>query len=355
MKTIYVNNLTKNLIVENQTFLISYLENSNDKYGKEYIKLILGDKTGKIEAKIWNDALQSIPKDILKVGKLISVTGKVEDFKGLLQVNIKDVKEVDEKFLEEFLESSMFPLEVMLKMFENRISQITNHKIKEVIQKILKHPSIVGKFEYWPAASSVHHSFRSGLLQHILEMFELMDGLKKYYPDVNYDILSAGIILHDIGKLEELSGGIENSYTLKGSLIGHITLGAIIFNEVAKNILDEETYLHILHLILSHHGSLEFGSPVLPMTLEAHILSRLDDLSSKLRIAHSFVQKIPKGEYFSEYCKWLNNTKLWNGKTNTNSEDSFERLSSDSILSNNNNLSKDKNNNNFDDSSLSLF
>lgn len=316
MKTIYISSLQKGLVFENEAFLVISVEKVQDKTGKDYYKVVLGDKTGKIDGKIWNDKISGINTSILKSGKVLGVSGKVDDFKGIPQLNIFLVSEVDETVLEDFLESSMFPVEEMEKELQSKIEEIKDENIKKVILNILNHDPIKSKFKFWPAGNSVHHNFRSGMLQHILEMFDILESLKRFYPDANYDILSAGIILHDIGKVEELMGGINtgSGYTLRGSLIGHITLGSLIFHDFAKDVLPEEDYIHILHLILSHHGALEFGSPVFPATLEATILTHIDNLSSKTRTAENFLRRVPENENLTDYCRWLNNVRLWNGK-----------------------------------------
>lgn len=182
-------------------------------------------------------------------------------------------------------------------------------------------------------------------------MLKIMDSLKEFYSNLNYDILTAGIILHDIGKLEELSSGLIIQYTTKGSVIGHITLGAIIFDRFAKDILDEETYTQILHLILSHHGSYEFGSPVLPMTIEAQVLTYIDNLSSKTKAVEVYLNKSLSEDGFTDNCKWMNNTKFWNGKLNKSKDDLSNTFYQNSDKSEENSNVKDNNN----DLGLTLF
>ncbi|MCS7317080.1 MAG: HD domain-containing protein [Candidatus Dojkabacteria bacterium] len=316
MKKIYVKDIYLNSLesITNECFMLISIETLQDRNGNNYIKLVIGDKTGKIDAKIWNDKFNNISIESLKTGTIISVTGKIETFKNIKQVNISSIENINTYDITEYIQSSIYPITTLTKILTDKINSIKDAKIKDVIMRTLNHEKIKGKFEYWPAASNVHHNFRSGLLQHIVEMLEMLDGIIKYYPNVNLDIIIAGIILHDIGKLEELNSDIQTEYTIKGKVIGHVVLGALIFYDVAKDILDEETFTHILHIIISHHGSLEFGSPVVPLTLEAYIVSKLDDISSKLRMVDKFITLTPPNAYFSETCKWLNNTQLWNGK-----------------------------------------
>lgn len=342
MKTIYVTDLQKGMIINEETFLLLQADKLQDKTGKDYYKLVLKDKTGFIDAKIWSEALQNISVQVLKPGVFVCISGRVEDYKGVLQVNIATLVNVSQKDLENYLESSIFPVEKMMTILDEYINRITNKKIQELILNIINSPEYSSKFRNWPAASSIHHSFRSGLLQHIVEMLRIMDSLKEFYPNLNYDILTAGIILHDIGKLEELSSGLIIQYTAKGSVIGHITLGAIIFDRFAKDILDEETYIQILHLILSHHGSYEFGSPVLPMTIEAQVLTYIDNLSSKTKAVEVYLNKASSEDGFTDNCKWMNNIKFWNGKLSKTKDDLSGALYQDSNkLEENSNVEND--------------
>lgn len=166
--------------------------------------------------------------------------------------------------------------------------------------------------KYLPASKTVHHEFRSGLLQHILEMLEISRSLKRFYPTINYDVLTAGIVLHDIGKVQEFDySGIGVKYSTTGTLMGHINLGMLMFTKYAEGKIDHDTFEHICHLILSHHGSHEFGSPVLPATTEALALTNIDNLSAKTRTADTATTRITEGEEFSDYNKWLGGVRLW--------------------------------------------
>jgi len=314
MKTYYVKDLEKNLLLQNETFAIFEFETPEDKNGKKYYKLLLGDKTGKIQAKVWSDKVGNVEKNALKVGAVVSISGKVEEYQGKIQLNIMELRSVDETALESFIESSEFNSENMFGELLGEIENIKNKGIREVLLNIFSNTEITQKFKYWVAAKTIHHDFRSGLLQHVLEMISISKGLKRFYPMLNFDILTAGIILHDIGKTEELdSAGISISYTKKGTLIGHIVMGVMIFEKFGGKELPQDIYLHISHLILSHHGSHEFGSPVVPATPEAIALSYLDQISSKTRAAVKAVGEITADKEFSQYNQWLENARLWNG------------------------------------------
>lgn len=328
MKTIYILDLQKNQIITNETFVIVEAKRLEDKNGKAYYNVVLADKTGKIEAKIWNDSFSSIETKAIKEDKVVQVSGKIDEYKGKKQMTIMSLNSVNESSLDEFLESSEFNADEMFKEIEKEISEIKNPKIRKMLESIISDPEIGRKFKYWPAASSVHHDFRSGLIQHVLEMLSISKGLVRFYPLVNYDVLTAGIIMHDLGKVYELDAqGITARYTTIGSLIGHIPMGLQILDRFGKDTLDEKDYLHIAHLILSHHGSKDLGSPVMPSTVEAIMLSTIDLLSSKARTAQKAVDSISDDTEFSSFNQWLGGTRFWKAE-NSNTGDS-EKAKSD--------------------------
>lgn len=314
MKTIYVTDLQKNMIIANETFVICSVEKAEDKNGKAYYKLTLGDKTGRINSKIWSDKLAQVESGALKEGNVVQISAKVEEYRGAFQLNIMSLNSVDEGTLDEFLESSEYNPDEMFDELIKEVEDINHKALKEVLKKILTDPEISRRYKYWPAAATVHHDFRSGLLQHVLEMITFSKGIVRFYPDIDYDILKAGIILHDIGKIYELeASGVSTSYTKIGTLFGHIVIGSQIFAQYAKGNVPEDIYIHVIHLILSHHGSYEFGCPVLPSTVEANVLTYLDNLSAKARTAAKARKNIADGQSFSANNNWLQGARIWKG------------------------------------------
>ncbi len=331
MKTLYIKDLQKNQVISNEVFLIFECTKSEDKNGKPYCSLIIGDKTGKIPAKIWGDKLVSIDPKLLKGEILVSISGKVEEFKGNLQMNIYDMTAVDETKLDDYLQSSEFDPDEMMDNLLTTINEIKTESIKEILKKIITDEEINKRLKYWPAAASVHHDFRSGLLQHISEMIEIAKSMKKFYPRVNYDILTAGIVLHDIGKLYELDGGkISVTYSKEGMLVGHIVKGVLLFESFGGKELPEDIYLHIVHLILSHHGTREYGSPVVPSTVEAIMLTYIDNLSAKSRTAMKARENIIEGDDFGGYNNFLEGAKLWRGGDLVSSDEEDSQKTDDS-------------------------
>lgn len=323
MKTIYVKDITKNMIINDEPFAIIEVSEGLDKNGSKYYNILFGDKTGKIQGKLWSQQFDSANPKHLKPETIVSVSAKVDEFRGNLQLNILSLSPVDETSLEQYIQSSEYDPDEMLKTLFDEIKMIKNKQIKELLVNILSDTEISRKFKYWPAGNSVHHDFRSGLLQHVLEMLDITKGLKSFYPNLNYDVLTAGIILHDIGKIEELSGGLSSNYTVKGNLIGHIVIGVEIFNKYSQN-LDPDTKNHIEHLILSHHGKLEYGSPVLPATPEAIALHYIDNLSSKLRSSFKAIYEIGGEEVLGKPTYFLEGARFWKHHNNNGDDQDSE-------------------------------
>lgn len=314
MKTYYVKDLSPSLLLSNEPFAISEVSKAEDKFGKAYLKIIFADKTGKVEGKIWNDKLIKIDSKICVPGNVVLVSAKVEDFKGKLQLNIQDLLRADENKLDDFIETSEFDAEEMMNELMEYVQKIKHNSLRSILEEMFKDVEFSRSYKFWPAAKSVHHDFRSGLLQHVLEMLNIAYSMQRFYPKVNYDILTAGIILHDIGKFEEFNvQGIGTEYSKKGILIGHIPLGSIKFSEYAKGKLSEDLYYHMIHMILSHHGEVQYGSPVVPATVEAVMLAYIDRLSDKARCAVQAIEDITEDKEFGNYNIWMENARFWRG------------------------------------------
>lgn len=314
MKSIYIKDLSNSLIINKEPFAIGEVVKAEDKFGKPYLKLVLVDRTGRIEAKIWNDKLVRINPKICEAGCIVSITGKVEEYRGKFQINILEMDECTDLNIDDFIETSDFDSEEMFKDLMHYIDGITHSGLKNVILEMFKDENFVNNYKTRPAAKSVHHDFRSGLIQHVLEMLDIAHSMKRFYPMVNMDILTAGIVLHDIGKFEEMEiNGLITEYSKKGMLVGHISLGAMRFSQYALGKISEDLYYHVLHMILSHHGELQYGSPVVPATVEAVMLSYIDRLSDKARCAVKAVREIGEEKEFGSYNIFMENARFWKG------------------------------------------
>lgn len=313
MKTLYVTDLKANDTLTAETFAVQEVKMARDKNERPYYDLILVDKTGSIKAKIWSDYIDSIEKQALKPGKIVAVDAHVDSFRNQLQITITGLRGVDENKVEDYMETSIMSADEMWKDLQKVVKSVKNEYVQKLLHNMLNDDWVSERLKVWPAALSIHHNFRSGLLQHILEMLTVAEGMEKYYPNADFDLVKAGIILHDIGKLEELDGsGMVVSYTRKGSLIGHIVLGLQMVNAHMPEDMPTNLITHIQHIILSHHGVLEYGSPVVPSTLEAILVYRIDNVSADARKADKALQEEGDEQGLTSYNKYLG-TRMWNG------------------------------------------
>lgn len=265
--------------------------------GDDYASMIGFDGDDKIEAKIWsfNDAL----RELLVSGEVYKVVARTKQYQNRTQLNILSLEKVneDEYDLSKFYEKAKLSSDELAKIINGYFKNINNQVLKSIVSVLLK-KHFKDFFDY-PAAVTMHHNYYSGLAYHTYSMLKLSDAYLELYPFLNRDLVYAGIILHDLGKIIELSGPKGTEYTKKGKLLGHISLGA---NEIYKvsvelGVDESEEVINLLHIILSHHGQLEFGSPKEPMTPEAVLIHFLDFNDSRLAALEPEVNKTEKGEY----------------------------------------------------------
>lgn len=281
--------------------------------GLTYLTIILQDSSGTIEAKKWQVNNDDI--DTFKMGNVVYIDGEVIDYKDKLQVkifggNIVNPKNAD---MDSLIPASKFKKDELIDKLKLFLSTIKNEKLKKIVYDIFS--IYKEKFISYPAAVSNHHDFLRGLMEHTVSMCEIAKMISAHYSSLNYDLLISGCLLHDIGKCEELSGVIATTYTKEGSLIGHLVIGAILIDESAKrlNIAGEEVTL-LKHLILSHHGKLEFGSPIPPLTREALILNIIDEMDSKMMALDKAFSETEGGE-FSQRIFPLDNRSFYKLKS----------------------------------------
>jgi 3'-5' exoribonuclease len=257
------------------------------KAGKEYISLELGDKTISSSANLWEDAngFKSI-KNSLAAGDIVKITGSMDEYQGNSQIKIDAIrltKQSDDVNPKDFLPKSLRDLNVMKKEFTSRMDKIVDTDLKSLMKNIFSDERF-DKYTSVPAGKMWHHGYISGLIEHTLEIIRLCDLMCDIHPQINRDLLICGAMLHDFGKIEELSFEPVFEYTDKGKLLGHIVIAAMIVNDDINKTPDfpENLKNNLLHLILSHQGKLEYASPVVPKTLEAITLYQADELSAKV-------------------------------------------------------------------------
>ena len=288
---------------EKQNFQSPFLAKNKilltDKKGNQYISLYLSDKSGTVDAKIWDNIERM--NNSFESGDIVMVKGQVQLFQNKKQVVIHKIDPItDESFnFEDFVgEISSSPEEVFQELLQ-MVNQVESDHIKQLILNTLNDPQIKDKLLKSPAAKSIHHVKVGGLIEHILSISKLMVFIAKQYPQLNYDLLIFGAIFHDLGKVWELewtSKGIR--YTDKGRLVGHLVMSAELVEKKAVQILGfpEELIVILKHIILSHHGKLEYGSPKVPMLLEAYVVWMIDDFDSKVDSISQFMRNDQSGE-----------------------------------------------------------
>lgn len=262
----------------------------------DYASLIGFDGTDQIDVKIWR--LTDEIKSILKTGEVYVVHGEIKDYQGKKQLNADDVRIATESDcnLDDFYEYAPLSVDELQKRISSYVNKIDNPVIKKIVLKTIS--KYKDEYFSFPAAVSIHHNFISGLAYHAYSMLVLSDNYLKLYTYLNKDLVYAGIILHDIGKVKELSSSKAPEYTEEGNLLGHISIGANILYSVCESLGLEgkEEALALEHIILSHHGKNEFGSPVTPTIPEAALIFMLDYNDSRLASLAKALKDVKKGE-----------------------------------------------------------
>lgn len=269
----------------NDVYLCKYKQSAVTKNGKPYENVILQDKTGTIDAKIWEPNSMGI--DDFEALDYVAVVGDVSSFQGALQVSIKRVRKVHEGEYEpsNYLPVSEYDIEEMYEQLLGFVKAIKNPYLAQIANHFfVEDTDFVKRFQFSSAAKSVHHGFVGGLLEHTLSVLKLCQFYVKQYPILNEDLLYTAALCHDIGKVYELSAFPENDYTDDGQLLGHIVMGCEMVGEQIRKIPGFPPKLgnELKHCILAHHGELEFGSPKKPALVEAVALNFADNTDAKM-------------------------------------------------------------------------
>ena len=270
-----------------------HLQTTKD--GKPFLRLQLMNRTGSIEAVLWNDAETAYQLLCQSPQQVVDLKGVVILYQQERRIRLHSVSPAPEQTtrLKEFLPSSARNPEEMADELHRTIRKVGNPFLRKLLEAIFRDPEIWEAFRNAPAAKMMHHAYRGGLLEHTLSLARLSQLAHKNYPFLDQDMLLAGALLHDLGKAWELRAGLGFDYSDDGKLIGHILLGIEILQRKMDNIPEFPPSLatNLKHLVISHHGEMEFGSPKNPMTMEAICLHGLDDLDAKLWGVHDFLKK----------------------------------------------------------------
>lgn len=282
MKKTFVADLKPGQLCDT-TFLLQSKERRTGRNGKAYLDLEFRDATGLMRGKLWD--CDRVKSDC-EVDDIVRVSGTAEDYLGSLQLSVAGIARAPENGLSllDYLPRTGQDIEQMYAQLLARIERVPEDPLRELLLSVLRDPEIAGKYKVAPAAMSMHHAFLGGLLEHVSSLWRLGDQLCDHYPWLDRSLVLAGAVLHDIGKIEELRFDRAFRYSTRGQLLGHILISIEIVKKKMETIpgFPERLKDRIEHIILSHHGKLEFGSPKEPMFAEALAVHYLDELDSKL-------------------------------------------------------------------------
>lgn len=307
MKDLYIGDLAK---FENQTvtgfFAVAMRQVRSRKDGAPYFALTLCDQTGQIEARMWETG----EAGEFATGDVVKVRGQVSRYQEKLQITIDKLRkgEAEEYDLGDFVPKTSRDVEELWAELNGYVDSFTNPHLQALLRAFLDDPEISEALKAAPAAKSMHHAWIGGLLEHIVSLLGVANVVAPRYPEINRDLLLTGVMLHDIGKLEELRWGTSFDYSLEGQLLGHITIGIGLVEKKLAALPDFPPKLRLLveHIILSHHGRLEFGSPKLPMIPEALMLHYLDDLDAKMQtMRNEFDRAAAQGKQAGQVTDWV--------------------------------------------------
>ncbi len=289
-------------------FALSSMQVREKKQGGQYLSLVLADKSGSLEAKMWEEIAEALAS--CTEGCYVKVQGQISKYQGKFQITLTKMRSAAENEIDaaDYLPATRFDVGEMWTELLGYVDEFQSADLKRLVLAFLEDPAIGTAYRSAPAAKTLHHAWLGGLLEHVLTLVRVCRATVPFYPEVDGDLLVTGAILHDIGKIRELSWKSSFGYTLEGQMIGHISIAQGMLVEKVKEIgpFPEKLRVLVEHMILSHHGKYEFGSPKLPMTPEAVLLSALDDLEAKMQnMRAEFSKAASNGKGAGEMTDWV--------------------------------------------------
>src|SRR5579863_711967 len=294
MKEFYICDCVRheNKIVTS-SFVVVSKQIKPKKTGEPYLALTLGDRSGQLEAKMWDnveEVLNAFDQD-----DFLKVKGLVNKYKNRFQLTIHKLRKLGEAEIDysDYLPKTTRNIDELWQTLADFVASFQNPHLKALVQAFMSDPEIAAAYRNAPAAKTLHHAYIGGLLDHVVSLFRSCDLICQNYPQINRDLLFTGAFLHDIGKIHELTYNRSFSYTTKGQLLGHMIIELEMLQAKLANLPDfpEELKTLVEHLIISHHGQYDFGSPKLPMFPEALMLHYLDDLDSKMEAMRAHFER----------------------------------------------------------------
>jgi 3'-5' exoribonuclease len=308
-----------NAVVTSYFVLSSFQLRERRQGGGQFLTVTLTDKTGSMPAVMWDDFADSIAP--CSEGCYVKVQGQITRYQNNFQMALQRLRFAAESEIDptDYLPISRFDIEEMWNELRGYVSNFSNADLRRLVFAFLDDSEIAGAYRAAPAAKMLHHAWIGGLLEHVVTLVRVCLANVPFYPEVDPDLLVTGAILHDIGKIRELYWKSSFGYTLEGQLVGHISIAQGMLQEKVRSLepFPEKLRLLVEHMILSHHGKYEFGSPKLPMTPEALLLNTLDDLEAKMQtLRNAFAAAEVQGKSSSEVTDWVRSMErpLFNSK-----------------------------------------
>jgi 3'-5' exoribonuclease len=285
MKEFYIRDCGQQ---ESQTitsfFVVASKQVKAKKNGEVYLSLVLADRSGQLQANMWDNVSDAL--DAFEQDDFVKVKGVIHKYSGRWQITIHKLRKLDESEIDyaDYIPKTSKDIDQLWKTLGDFVESFENPWLKRLLQAFMQDEALAAAYKCAPAAKTLHHAFVGGLLDHVVSLFTVCDLAVRNYPQVNRDLLLTGAFLHDVGKIHELTYQRSIAYTTKGQLLGHMIIELEMLQEKLAQIpgFPEELKILLEHLIISHHGQYEFGSPKLPMFPEALMLHYLDDLDSKM-------------------------------------------------------------------------
>lgn len=317
MQVIEVQKLADGTTVENAPYLLSGMTHGTATNGQIYLNLELQDSTGTIGGKLWQANAEILQQVSSLVGSVVEATFVKNTYRNQTQLKVTKIQPAVDVALDEFIETAPMASQDMQDEVTVYVKEIVDPTISAIVRTLLR--KYYEQFYKFPAASKNHHDYMGGLAYHTLCMLRLAEKMQTLYPILNLDYLYAGVLLHDLGKVVELSGPIATEYTTKGKLLGHINIMMAEIEVVATQLQlqseqEQEMVMILQHLVLSHHGKLEFGSPKLPMMMEAEMLTYIDNIDAKMMMMERALNGVEAGE-FTQRVFALENRQLYKPTT----------------------------------------
>lgn len=289
-------------------FVAAQKQVRSKKDGSLYLALVLSDKTGQAEARMWDNAAESAP--LFEQNDVVKVKATVCRFDGRLQLKVDKIRKAQETEIDpdDFLPATTKNVDELWQQLSGYVESFTDPHLRALLRSFLADEEIAAALRKAPAAKAMHHAWIGGLLEHIVSLLGVCEVAARHYAIIHRDLLMTGAVLHDIGKLRELEWKTAFGYSMEGQLLGHITLGIGMVEKKIEALPDFPPRLKYLveHLILSHHGKYEFGSPKLPMVPEAVLLNFLDDMDAKMQtVQHELERNVEQGRPAGQFTEWV--------------------------------------------------